>query len=77
MKTYEKIKEMNLEEMTRLIKALIENEDYLYCEMLCPYRNNEDICINAPCLNDDSLHEILNADYETIINKLKEEGEIE
>ena len=67
---------MNLEEMTRIIKALQENEDYLYCK-LCPYRNNEDICINAPCLDDDSLHEILNADYETIINKLKEKGEIE
>ena len=77
MKTYEKIKEMNLEEMTRLIKALQENEDYLYCELCCPYRNNEDICINTHCLNDDSLHEILNADYDTIINKLKEEGEIE
>ena len=62
----EKIKEMSFKEIVDFLECLDADADNIYCRFLCPnssYKCDEFDDNNLPCKSINSLHELLNSEY--------------
>lgn len=75
MKVYKKIQTMELDEMTRFLNLLSSADPAdIYCRYMCIHKVDKyGECKFDDCIHVDDLREVLNAEYDFVMEKIQEE----